>query len=114
MTHTMTITEKIAKKITENIKLHIDGLGSLYFTCIDSDGDKIVIRTSNHNCNGKNNYYRNQRCLSFISGNNKEVNTNHENNIEEWVVNADGEIVSFSGMENLEGILNDYSIVSIV
>jgi len=109
----MTITEQIAKKITENIEFHINGLGSLYFTCIDSDGDKIVIRTSNHNCNEKNNYYRGQRCLSFISSKNDEINTNHQKNIQEWVVNADGEIVSFSGMETLEGVLNDYSIVSI-
>lgn len=110
----MTITEQIAKRIIENIQLHIDGLGSLYFTCIDSDGDKIVVRTSNHNCNGKNNYYRGQRCLSFISNQNEEVNTDHQRNIEEWVVNADGEIVSFSGMETVEGVLNDYSIVSIL
>jgi hypothetical protein len=80
---------------------------SYYITAVDSDGDKIQIRTSNHSSNDHNNNGGN--VISFITKRNFSKSTMNA----EFLMQYDEEFELFLDSErnSIEEILSDYCLV---
>lgn len=106
------MTHAIESKLSGHILFLSEIPGSHYFNAVDCDDDKIKIRVSDHNANAANIKYS-ERVISFITRNDRKPSNPKTNS--EYIINAEGNIVDWTGEETgetIESILSDYCIKS--
>lgn len=92
------------QEIAEYIREQLQRPGTHYENAADAEGDKIVIRVSDHRCNDRNNIARTtSRVLSFVSSNNRKQDI--QTSSYEWVINEDGMTDNY---ETIEEILSNW------
>ena len=97
------------KEIVKKIEFALIHKLCIYFRCKDSDGDILKIRVSDHCMNERNNYYRNERCISFITKCDRKQDSWKSNY--EFVFNED---LLTENFETVEDILKDFELVNII
>ena len=100
------MTTAIANRIREELQSEYP---HLYFKCLNSDAQMIKIRVADHRMNDKNNYDRNEFCLSFVSSM-KRKNEAWMSNYE-WLINED---MMTNDYETVEDILKEFDIVKMI
>ncbi|RPE05571.1 hypothetical protein EGT74_24630 [Chitinophaga lutea] len=99
----MTLSETINSLLKQ-----AEGRRTQYIKCVDSDGDELIIRVSDHRCNGRNNYLRhNARVLSFVTSTARKQDAQMIDM--EWVIDETGMDKNYNTVAD---ILADFEIES--